>query len=168
VDLGWRDRVNMGLHNFGLPPLPTNYNMFGGMPPGFTETNRFGGGAPVFTPPGFSGPNWSPGGSIFGGTLSPTGWVAGGGSPGNLGGSGGNLGNFGDIIGNTELRHVLQFGQLPQGAFGERRGTWTPQQAAHWRDVFASRGYVYPPRTGGKETVSQGMGGAGRPITSTT
>jgi hypothetical protein len=86
VDLSIMDKANMALKNLGLPPLSTNFNMFGGLPPGFTEGNRFGGGAPTFTGPGFTGPGWSPGGSIFGGTLSPTGWVAGGGNFNNQGG----------------------------------------------------------------------------------
>lgn len=85
-----RGSVSLPIHGGGAPPVAGGggYNPFGGLPEGFTETNRFGGGAPIFTPPGFSGPQWTPGGSIFGGTLSRTGWVAGGGSPGNLGGSG--------------------------------------------------------------------------------
>jgi hypothetical protein len=62
---------------------------FGGLPEGFTEGNRFGGGAPTFEGPGFTGPSWSPGGSIFGGTMNPNMNLAG--SWSNLGASGGGL-----------------------------------------------------------------------------
>lgn len=90
-----------------IPPLPAGYNPTGGLPPGFTENPNIGGGAPIFTPPGFTGPNWGPGGSIFTGTLSPTGWVAGGGNPGNLGGGGGNLGEFANKIGLSDFMHIM-------------------------------------------------------------
>ena len=62
---------------------------FSGLPEGFTEGNRFGGGAPTFEGPGFTGPSWSPGGSIFGGTMNPNMNLAG--SWSNLGASGGGL-----------------------------------------------------------------------------
>lgn len=70
---------------------PAGVGPFTGLPPGFTESNRFGGGAPIFTPPGFSGPQWNPGGSIFGGRGNPitpgtyVGAVGGSPSPINVG-----------------------------------------------------------------------------------
>lgn len=87
----------MILQNLGLPPLPTNYDPFGGLgglPPGFTENPNIGGGAPIFTAPGAVGPNWNPGGSIFGGRGLPIvpGSTVG---PGNLGGGG--MINFGGL-----------------------------------------------------------------------
>jgi len=90
VNLSINDRINMILNSLGLPPLPAGYDPTGGLPAGFTEGNRFGGGAPVFTGPGDFGPNFSPGGSIFGGRGLPIvpGSTAG---PGNLGGGGGML-----------------------------------------------------------------------------
>lgn len=79
--------------NLPGPPLIN----FGGLPPGFIEANRFGGGAPSFTPAGSVGPQWYPGGSIFGAHYIPGLSV-----PGTMnwapGAPGGNLGTIGGDI----------------------------------------------------------------------
>jgi hypothetical protein len=101
---GGNDAHKMGMYdpNFnygGSDPIQNGFGgpgameggPFGGLPQGFTEGNRdYGdgpnqftqtGGAPSFTGPGFTGPQWSPGGSIFGGTTNLA--VNGGGNIGN-------------------------------------------------------------------------------------
>lgn len=81
--------------------------MFSGLPEGFREGNRFGGGAPTFEGPGFTGPSWQPGGSIFGQMPG----IRGGALPGSFAGLGagssGNLGSFGDKIANASFKHTL-------------------------------------------------------------
>lgn len=124
-NLNLRDRVNALLHSAGLPPLPTNFDPFGGiggLPPGFTETNRFSGGAPIFTPPGFTGPNWSPGGSIFGGPGVPI--VPGSGFLNNQP-SGNTIGEFGKVF------HGIWGGRNPM-----TEGQWN--QLAGWRNSQGS------------------------------
>jgi len=128
--------------------MPNFGNMFGGLPEGFTETNRFGGGAPIFTGPGATGPQWSPGGSIFGGTLSPTGWVAGGGSTGNLGGYGGGLapGMANLYLHGTGMQNWVQ----NQGY--QNVGDWLRRTG-------------FSLQAGGGAGSGEGIAGSGRPMT---
>jgi hypothetical protein len=147
VDLSPTDRINMILHSLGLPSVPTGYDPFSGLPPGFSEGNRFGGGAPTFTPPNFSGPNWSPGGSIFGGTLAPGGWVAGGGNIGNLG-SGGTMANV-SALGGYNAQGWKHIGQPTRALVGgPPPNVWSPWMLANYpmsqAGVGTPKGIVNP------------------------
>lgn len=105
--------------NLPGPPLIN----FGGLPPGFTESNQFGGGAPIFTPQGFTGPQWSPGGSIFGSRFIPGLSV-----PGTMnwapGAMGGNLGTFGGDL----AWHMAQpfFGGMTLAQVAQSHPEWLP------------------------------------------
>jgi len=124
VDLGMRDRVNEMLHNLGLPPLPTNYDPFGGLPAGWADLTRasnlehgtgFNTGAPVFSMTG--GPQWS-GGSIFGGTFA------------NRGGF--TPGSFAPVAGEAAMLPATFQMAMSRGIWGGRN-PMTPENFNNWR-----------------------------------
>jgi hypothetical protein len=119
--------------------------MFSGLPEGFTEGNRFGGGAPTFEGPGFTGPSWSAGGSIFGGRMNPNMNLAG--SWNNIGASGGGLAPG---MANLYL-HGQGMQNWAQGQGYNSVGDWLRQTG------FS---------LGGANPSGAGLSGAGRPMTS--
>lgn len=132
----------------GGTPLGSGFNFgdaFSGLPEGFTEGNRFGGGAPTFEGPGFTGPSWSAGGSIFGGRMNPNMNLAG--SWNNLGASGGGLAPG---MANLYL-HGQGMQNWAQGQGYNSVGDWLRQTG------FS---------LGGANPSGAGLSGAGRPMTS--
>jgi hypothetical protein len=132
----------------GGTPLGSGFNFgdaFSGLPEGFTEGNRFGGGAPTFEGPGFTGPSWSAGGSIFGGRMNPNMNLAG--SWNNLGASGGGLAPG---MANLYL-HGQGMQNWAQGQGYNSVGDWLRQTG------FS---------LGGANPSGAGLSGAGRPLTS--
>jgi hypothetical protein len=124
---------------------------FGGLPEGFTETNRFGGGAPIFTGPGYVGPGWTPGGSIFGGRGSPT-----------VPGSG--------FLNNQSSLPTLGGGHTDYGAdialhSGRFRNALQNMGFNNLAQFQNQTGFTLP---GSIRTSGAGVGGAGRPMTVAT